>query len=101
MSHPLLTHWKILWLKYWSFSINPSNDYSGLISFRIDWFALLAVQETLKHLLQHHSFKVSILWLSAFFMVQLSHLYTTTANYSFDYMDLCQSCDVSAFKYAA
>ena len=71
---------RIRWPKYWSFSINPSNDYSGLISFRIDWFALLAVQETLKHLLQHHSFKVSILWLSAFFMVQLSHPYMTTGK---------------------
>ena len=58
--------------KYWSFSISSSNKYSGLISFRIDWFDLLAVQGTLKGLLQHHSSKVSILWCSAFFMVQLS-----------------------------
>ena len=64
--------------KYWSFSISPSNEYSGLISFQIDWFDLLAVQETLKSLLQHHSSKVSILWHSVFFMVQLSHLYMTT-----------------------
>ena len=63
----------IRWLKYWSFSISPSNKYSGLISFRIDWFGLLAVQGTLKTLLQHHSSKASILWCSMFFMVQLSH----------------------------
>ena len=65
--------------KYWSFSfsISPSNEYSGLISFRIHWFALLAVQGTLKSLLQHHSSKASILWRSAFFMVQLSHPYMT------------------------
>ena len=63
----------IRWLKYWSFSISPSNEYSGLISFRIDWFDLLAVQGTLKTLLQHHSSKASILWCSMFFMVQLSH----------------------------
>ena len=65
----------IRWPKYWSFSfsISPSNEYSGLISFRIDWFDLLAVQGTLRSLLQHHSSKASILWCSAFFMVQLSH----------------------------
>ena len=61
--------------KYWSFSISPSNEYSGLISFRIDWFDLLTVQGTLKTLIQHHSLKASILWCSAFFMVQLLHLY--------------------------
>ena len=68
--------------KYWSFSfsISPSNEYSGLISFRIDWFYLLAVQGTLKSLLQHHSSKVSILWCSAFFMVQLSHPHMTTGK---------------------
>ena len=60
----------------WTFSINPSNDYSGLISFRIDWFDLLAVQGTVKSLLQHHSSKASILWCSVFFRVQLSHLPT-------------------------
>ena len=67
------------WPKYWSFSfsISPSNEYSGLISFRIDWLDLLAVQETLKSLLQHHSSKASILWCSAFFIVQLSHTYMT------------------------
>ena len=65
--------------KYWSFSfsISPSNEYSGLISFRIDWLDLLAVQGTLKSLLQHHSSKASILWHSAFFMVQISHPYMT------------------------
>ena len=71
---------RIRWLKYWSFSFNisPSNEYSGLISFRIDWLNLLAVQGTLKSLLQHHSPKASILQCSAFFMVQLSHPYMTT-----------------------
>ena len=63
----------IRWPKYWSFSFSPSNDYSGLISFSMDWFDLLAVQGTLKSLLQHHSSKTSILWCSAFFMIQLSH----------------------------
>ena len=62
----------IRWPKYWSFSISPSNEYSGLISFRMDWFDLLAVQGTLKSLLQHHSSKASILQCSAFFMVQIS-----------------------------
>ena len=73
---------RIRWPKYWSFSfsISPSNEYSGLISFRIDWFELLAVQGTLKSLLQHHSSKASILWHSAFFMVQLSHPYMTTGK---------------------
>ena len=71
----------IRWPKYWSFSftISPSNEYSGLISFRIDWFELFAVQETLKTLLQHHSSKASILWWSAFFTVQLLHPYMTIA----------------------
>ena len=63
-----------------SFSISPSNEYSGLISFRMDWLDLLAVQGTLKSLLQHHNFKESILWHSALFMVQLSHPYMTTGN---------------------
>ena len=72
----------IRWPKYWSFSfsISPSNEYSGLISFRIDCLDLLAVQGTLKSLLQHHSSKASILWCSAFFMVQLSHPYMTTGK---------------------
>ena len=73
---------RIRWPKYWSssFSISPSSQYLGLISFRIDWFDLLAVPGTLKSLLQHHSSKASILWRSAFFMVQLSHPYTTTGK---------------------
>jgi len=72
----------IRWPKYWSlsFSISLSNEYSGLISFRIEWFDLLAVQGTLKSLLQHHSSKASILWRSAFFIVQLSHPYVTTGK---------------------
>ena len=72
----------IRWPKYWtySFSISPSNEYSGLISFRMDWLDLLAVQGTLKSLLQHHSSKASILWHSAFFTVQLSHPYMTTGK---------------------
>ena len=72
----------IRWSKYWGFSFNisPSNEYSGLISFRIDWFDLLAVQGTLKSLLQHHSSKASVLWHSAFLMVQLLHPYMTTGK---------------------
>ena len=70
------------WSKYWSFSYNisPSNEHPGLISFRMDWLDLLAVQGTLKNLLQHHSSKASILWHSAFFIVQLSHPYMTTGK---------------------
>ena len=73
---------RIGWPKYWSssFSISPSNEYSGLISFRTDWFDLLAIQGTVKSLLQHHSSKASILRRSAFFMVQLSHLYVITGE---------------------
>ena len=72
----------IRWPKYWSFnfSISPSNEYSGLISFRTDWLDLLAVQGTLKSLLQYHSSKASILWCSVFFMVQFSHPYMTTGK---------------------
>ena len=72
----------IKWPKYWSFSfsISPSNEYSGLISFRMDWLDLLAVQGSLKSLLQHHSSKASILQCSAFFVVQLSHPYMTTGK---------------------
>ena len=83
LCHPLLLLPSIFpsirWPKYWSFSfsINPSNEYSGFISYRIDSFDLLAVQETLKSLLQHHSLKASVLCLSAFLIVQLSHLYMT------------------------
>ena len=88
----------IRWSKYWSFSITPSNKYSGLISFRIDWFDLFAVQGTLKSLLQHHSLKASFLQFSAFFVVQFSHLYMTTGKA----MDLtiwtfCWQRDVSTF----
>ena len=70
------------WPKYWSFSfsISLSNEHSGLISFKTDWLDLLAVQETLKSLLQHHSLEASILWPSAFFIVQLLHLYMTTGK---------------------
>ena len=73
---------RIRWPKGWSFSvsISPSNEYSGLISFRIDWFDLLALQGTLKSLLQHYNSKASILWRSAFFMVQLSYPYVTTGK---------------------
>ena len=74
----------IRWLKSWSFSfsisISPSNEYPGLISFKIDWFHLLAVQGTLRSLLQHHSLKASVLWRSAIFIVQLSHLYMSTGK---------------------
>ena len=72
------SHLWISWPKYWSFSISLSNEYSGLISFRIDWIDILAVQETLRSLLQHHSSKASTFRRSAFFMVQLSHPYMTT-----------------------
>ena len=73
---------RIRWPKYWSFSfsISPSKEYLGLISYRIDWLDLLAVQGTLKSLLQHHRSKASILWHSVFFMVQLSHPYMTTGK---------------------
>ena len=80
LSSELVLH--IRWPKYWSFSFNisPFNEYSGLISFRVDWLDLLAVQGTLKNLLQHHSSKASILWRSAIFVVQLSHPYITTGK---------------------
>ena len=78
LSNELAFH--IRWSKYWSFSISPSNEYSGLMSFRIDWFDLLAVQGTLKSLLQHHSSKSSVLQCSAFSVVQLSHPYMTTGK---------------------
>ena len=86
----------IRWPKHWSFSfiISPSNEYSGLISFRIDWFYLLEVQGTLKSLLQHHTSKASIFRHSAFFMIQLSHLYMNTGKIT---ADLCQQSNVSAF----
>ena len=80
-----------------SFSISPSNEYSGLISFRNGWFDLLAVQGTLKNLLQHHSLKASILWHSAFFMVQLTPVHDYWKNHSFYYTDLCWQSHVSPF----
>ena len=90
---------RIKWPKYWSFSfsISPSNVYLGLISFRIDWFDLLAVQETLKSYLQHHSLKASILQCSAFFMVQISLCTWLLEKPLLWYMDLCQQNYVSAF----
>ena len=91
----------IRWPEYWGFSlsINPSNGYSGLISFRIDWFDLVAVQETLKSLLKHHSSKASILRCSSFFVDQLSHPYMNDyrKNHTFDYRNLSQQSNVSAF----
>ena len=81
--HQVLFQWvssSYQWAKYWSFSISPSNEYSWLISFRIDWFILVAVHVNLKSLLQQHNSKASILWHSAFFMDQLSHPYTTTGK---------------------
>ena len=86
------------WPKYWSFSssISPSNEYSGLISFRIDWLELLAVQGTLKSLLQSHSSKVSVLWHSDLFIVQLSHPYITTGKI-IALTNLCWQSNVSAF----
>ena len=82
----------IRWPKYWSFSfsISPYNEHSGLISFRMDWLDPLAVQGTLKSLLQHHSSKASILQCSAFFMVQLTFIPDYWENHGFDYMDLCE-----------
>ena len=89
----------IRWPKYWSFSfsISPSNKYSGLISFRMDWLDLLAIEGTLKSLLQHHSSKASILRCSAFFMVQLSHPHMTTGKTIALTDDLCWKTNVSAF----
>ena len=93
----------IRWPKYWSFSfsINPSNKYSGLISFRMDWLDLLAVQGTLKSLLQHHSLKASIIWHSAFFIAQLTSIHGYWKNYSFDYMDLCRQSSISFFLFCS
>ena len=79
-SFPVRSALHVRWPKYWSFSTSPSCEYSGLISFRIDWFDLLVIQGTLKSLLQHHSSKASVLWHSAFFMVHLSHSYMTTGK---------------------
>ena len=88
---------RIRWAKYWSFSISPSNEYLGLISFRICWFDLLAVQGTLNSLLQHHNLKTSVLQCSVFFMVQtLTSVHDYWKNSSFDYSDLCWQSDVSS-----
>ena len=89
----------IRWPKYWRFrfSISPSHEDSGLVSFRIDWFELLVVQGTLKSILQHHSLKASILQHSAFFMIQLTSIPDSWKNHHFDYMDLCWQSDVFAF----
>ena len=91
----------IRWPKYqsFSFSLSPSIEYSGLISFRIDWFDLLTVQGTLKSLLQHHSSKATIHH-AAFFMVQLTSLHDYWENHNFDYTDLCRQSNVSIFYYA-
>ena len=91
----------ISWPKYWSFrfSINPSNEYSVLISFRIDCLDLLAAQGTLKSLLQHHNSKASLLQCSDFFMIQLTTIHDYWTNHSFNYADICQQSDVSAFYY--
>ena len=87
------------WPNYWSFSFNisPSNEHPGLISFRMDRLDLLAVQENLESLLQHHSSKASILQHSAFFIVQLTSIHDYWKNHSLDYMDLCRQNDVFAF----
>ena len=93
---------RIRWPKYWSFSfsISPSNEYSGLIPFRMDWLDLLAVQGTLKSLLQHHSSKASVLWCSALFMVQLSHPHMTTGKNTALILQTFVGSDASAFQYA-
>ena len=87
------------WPKYWSFSFNisPSNEHPRLIFFRMGWLNLLAIQGTLKSLLQHHSSKASSLLHSAFFIVQLTSTHDYWKNHSLDYMDLCLQSDVSAF----
>ena len=97
LSRELALH--IRWSKYWGFSIHPSNEYSGLISFRMDWFDLRAVQGALKSLLQHHNSKAPILQCSAFFMVQLSNPYMTTAiTIALTRMDLCQQSSLCFLK---
>ena len=90
------------WPKYWSFNFNisPSNEYSGLISFRMDWLDLLAVQGTLKSLLQHHTSKASIIQCSAFFIVQLSHLYMTTGKTKTDKNNTLQFLNCQSYTAA-
>ena len=89
----------IRWPKYWSFSFNisPSNEYSGLISFRIDWLDVLSIQETLKHLLQHHRSKASILGAQLSLWPTLTSIHDYWKNHSFEYTDLCWQSNVSAF----
>ena len=89
----------IMWPEYWSFSFNisPSKEFSGLISFRMDGFDLLVVQGTLKNLPQHYSLKASNLGHSDFFMVQLTSVHDCWKSHSFDYTDICQQSDASAF----
>ena len=89
----------IRWPKYWNFTFNisPSNEHPGLISFRMDWLDLLAVQRTLKSLLQHHSSKSSILWCSAFFIIQLTCIHNHWKNHSLNKMAVCRQSNVSAF----
>ena len=93
---------RMRWPNYWSFSfsISPSKEIPGLISLRMDWLDLLAVQGTLKSLLQHHSSKASILRCSAFFIVQLTSIHDHRKNHSLDEMDLSRQSNVSAFEYA-
>ena len=93
---------RVRWPEYWSFSFSiiPSKEHLGLISFRMDWLDLLAVQGTLKSLFQHHSSKALILWHSAFFKVRLSHPYMTTGKTIALTMDICWQSNVSAFQYA-
>ena len=92
----------IRWPNYWRFSlsISPSNENPGLVSLRVDRLDLLAVQGTLKRLLQHHSSKASILWRSAFFTVQLTSIHDHWKNHSLEYTDLCWQSNISAFEYA-
>ena len=87
----------ITWPKYQCFSNNPSNEYSGLISFRVDWFDLLEVQVTLKSLLQHHSFKINYLALSLIYGSAFTSVYDYWKKHIFDYTDLCEQSDVSSF----
>ena len=101
-SFPVESALCIRWPKYGSFSfcISPSKEYSGLISFKMDWLDLLAAQGTLKSLLQHHSLKASVLWCSAFFMVLTLTSIHDWKNHSFDYLELCRQSNLSAFQYA-
>ena len=90
---------RIRWPKYWSFifSICPSNEHPGLIPFRMDWLDFLAVQRTLKSLLPHHSSKASILWCSAFFVIQLTSIHDYWKNHTLEETDVCWQSNVSAF----